>query len=179
MTEPVERRGSRRADSAYSEQDLAEAIEREEIAAHAQLSALLDSLATAQAAIADARGILRALYAGPTASHEVESFLAPEAEDQDIVAHLADSARRMRSCRRIARRSPHQAVRSTRLRRTERTPKDPALPVAVAPISHITLHAARPRRVHSRLAGSCALVQTPGTSRRDRTGCSSPEFLSE
>lgn len=86
-----------RADSAPPAGASADVIGREETAAHEQLSAMLDSLLKAQGAIADARGTLRALYAGPTASPEVESFLAAEAEDQDIVAHLADAARSLRA----------------------------------------------------------------------------------
>ncbi|OYD61037.1 hypothetical protein [Rhodococcus sp. OK302] len=54
-----------------------------------------------RAAITDVRGTLRALYAGPTASPEVETFLAVEAEDQDIVAHLADAARSLRAAHAI------------------------------------------------------------------------------
>lgn len=86
-----------RADSAPPAGASADVIGREETAAYAQLSAMIDALLKAQAAITDARETLRAMYAGPTASPEVESFLAAEAEDHDIVAHLADAARSLRA----------------------------------------------------------------------------------
>lgn len=106
-----------RADSAPPAEAV---IGHEETAAHAQLSAMIDALFKAQAAIAEARATLRAMYAGPTASPEVESFLAAEAEDQDIVAHLADAARSLRATHAIVQahresftasgRAPYEAV---------------------------------------------------------------------
>lgn len=59
----------------------------------AMLAALDDSLA----GISDAREALRDLYSGPTASDEVETFLAGEASNQDITTHLDAAARSLRA----------------------------------------------------------------------------------
>ncbi|OYD60975.1 hypothetical protein [Rhodococcus sp. OK302] len=103
MTDTTDYSPDHLTDSACRARELAAVIGREEVAAHAQLSAMLDSLEKARAAITDVRGTLRALYARPTASPEVETFLAVEADDQDIVAHLADAARSLRAAHAIVR----------------------------------------------------------------------------
>lgn len=109
-----------RADSTPPTEASADVIGHAETAAPAQLSAMVAALLKAQTAIADARATLRTMYAGPTASPEIESFLEAEAEDQDIVAHPADAARSLRATHAIVQahresftasgRAPYEAV---------------------------------------------------------------------
>ncbi|KSU66281.1 MULTISPECIES: hypothetical protein [Rhodococcus] len=90
-------------DRHLDERRVSAAVDQEDVAACEQLSSMLDSLEKARAEIGDARAVLRALYDGPTSSRDVENFLAVEAEDQDIVAHLAAAERSLRATRSIVR----------------------------------------------------------------------------
>ncbi|WCT05903.1 hypothetical protein [Rhodococcus qingshengii] len=90
-------------DRHLDERRVSAAPDHEDVAACEQLSSVLDSLEKACAEISDSRAVLRALYDGPTSSPDVEKFLAVEAEDQDIVAHLAAAERSLRATRSIVR----------------------------------------------------------------------------
>lgn len=89
------------------------ATDHENVAACEQLSSMLDSVEKARAAIRDARAVLRALYDGPISSPDVETFLAVEADDQDIVAHLATAERSLRAVRSIVRSHRHDLAHAT------------------------------------------------------------------
>ncbi|MCS4255981.1 hypothetical protein M2405_004284 [Rhodococcus erythropolis] len=90
-------------DRHVDERRVSVATDHENTAACEQLSSMLDCVEKARAAIGDARAVLRALYGGPTSSPDVERFLAVEADDQDIVAHLAAAERSLRATRSIVR----------------------------------------------------------------------------
>lgn len=90
-------------DRHVDERRMSVATDHEDVAACEQLSSMLDSLEKARAEISGARAALRTLYGGPISSRDVENFLAVEAEDQDIVAHLAAAERSLRATRSIVR----------------------------------------------------------------------------
>jgi hypothetical protein len=100
-------------DRHVDERRLSSANGHENVAACEQLSSMLDSVEKARAAIGDARAVLRALYDGPTSSPDVETFLAVEADDQDIVAHLAAAERSLRATRSIVRSHRHDLTHTS------------------------------------------------------------------
>lgn len=97
-------------DRHVDERRVAVVTDHENVAACEQLSSMLDSVEKARAAIGDARAVLRALYGGPISSPHIERFLAVEADDQDIVAHLAAAERSLRATRSIVRSHRHDLL---------------------------------------------------------------------
>ncbi|MDV6271666.1 hypothetical protein [Rhodococcus globerulus] len=72
-------------------------------AADRKLRAMLGALEHSLVDIGDAREVLRSLYAGPTCPDYIETFLADEADTQDITTHLADAGRSLRAALAILR----------------------------------------------------------------------------
>lgn len=66
-------------------------------AAKRKLRSMFGALEHALVDIGDARELLRSLYAGPTCPDYIETFLADEADTQDITTHLADASRSLRA----------------------------------------------------------------------------------
>ncbi|MDE8647588.1 hypothetical protein PXH69_21675 [Rhodococcus qingshengii] len=71
-------------------------------AALTNIGAMLDALDIAQFGVSDAVEALRLAYDGAAATAQLKTFLATEAENQDIVNHLADAARSIRAARALS-----------------------------------------------------------------------------